>query len=150
MEPSQTANKIPLPPPRIFSIALLRSTGQYSNEYPTFSLSYVGMPEDDVPDYDMIGDIQAFSSPFTAGTGEETELELIAFFQPRNDLLGFADSAFIKVPVNTKSANEFFRTIGDLGQYVVIINTDTFMYRALVDDSTGEVLEAAFDYRLLN
>lgn len=148
MDRPQTATKLPFDDPAQFTLTTLRSTGQFQNDYPTFSISYVG--RNSVPDENILVDIQAFSSPFTAGSDKECELELVAFFQPKQELLGFAHSGYFTAIVNTREANDFFRRIGDLGRYMVLINTDTYTYKALVDDASGEVVEASIEHRFLN
>ena len=149
MSRHQTANKIQLALPTNFYISVLKSTGQYSQEYPTFTLSYLGSY--DIPDEDVLGDIQAFSTEFMPEEGQDlTNLTIMAFLIPKKELLDFSDSLYLNVPVPTKETNQIFHKIQELGRYVVIINTETYCYRALVDDDSGEVLEASVEYRFLN
>lgn len=152
---SRTANRLPLPEPRLITISIMRGTGSFAQEYPTFSLSYVGYP---IPEFeqgpsleDILSDVQAVAINFSPAAGEaETGIEIIAFTQPKKELLDFADSFFVQGIVPTKPTNDIFRRIQDLGRYVVLVNTDYFVYRALIDDSTGELLEMQLEHRFLN
>ena len=146
----RTANKLQFLPPKKIVIAILKSTGQFSQEYPTFLLSYMSMPIDSTPDDQTLSDIQAFQINFDPQDMKEANLEIVAFTQPREELLDFADSYFIHCEVDTKGTNAIMLKIQQLGRYVIMINTEFYTYRALVEDETGEVLEAAIDYRMVN
>jgi hypothetical protein len=145
----QTVYKQPLPAPSRFFLGMLATSGSSTREYPTFTLSYIGSRE--IPDHDMLGDIQAFSTTFEPKQGDKTTLlDMVAFLQPKKELLDFADSVYVSVPVPTLETNSMFRKIEEYGRYVVLINTEVFLYRALVDDDSGEVLEASIEYRYLS
>lgn len=144
----QTAVKLPLPMPVHFSLAIIATTGANFKAYPTFTLSYMGA--DEIPDDNILGDIQAFSTDFRPDPKDETTmLELTAFLQPKKELLDFSHSIYLRIPVPVLETNSMFHKIEDCGRFVVIINTEAYCYKALVDDDSGEVLEASIDYRFL-
>lgn len=149
MSRHRTAIKLQFPLPTNLYISIMKSTGQFSAEYPTFTLSYLGGVE--FPDDNMLGDIQAFSNVFLPEPGQPlTKLTITAFLQPKKELLDFSDSMSVEISVPTKETNQIFHRIEADGRYVILINTDTYCFKALVDDESGEVLESSIDYRFLN
>lgn len=145
------ARKFPLPAPRGMYLKVLHSTGSVRTEYPTIILSYLDVDLKHAPDEDFLTEIQAFSTDFTANPDNvDSELELVAYGMPKEELLDFSDGHFLKCIVDTKKANDFFVKVEELGRYAVLVNTNNFTYRALVDDATGEVLEAVVETRKLH
>lgn len=145
----ETANKTALPAPSHFALAIMSTSGDLHREYPTFSLSYLGCNA--TPSDGLLGDIQAFATNFEPNLSDtHTTLEIVAYLQPRKELLDFSDSIYLKIEVPVKETNSMFHRIEESGRYVVLINTEYYCYRALVDDGSGEVLESSIEYRYLS
>jgi len=129
---------------------VLETTGSIRTEYPTVMMSYLNASCKKIPDSLFWGAMESFSLNFEAKEGDDSELELVAFAAPRDELLDFSIGHFLKLIVDTKKTNEFFLKTNELGRYAILVNTDSYTYRALVDDSTGEVLEATAEIRNLH
>ena len=143
------ARKIPLPTPKGVYLTILSTTGSIRTEYPTVTLSYLGS-KSPPPCTDFLCDIQAFATNFTADPESEmSPLELVAYVTPRLELLDFSDGHYLNWEVDTKATNDFFKRVSVDGRYAVIINTDHYTYRALVDEASGDILEALAEHRVL-
>lgn len=144
------ARKIPLPAPKSIFLKVMSTTGGIRTMYPTLVLSYINTTTKP-PCPDFLVDIQAFATNFVADEmAEDSPLEVVAYANPRQELFDFADGHYLKFMVNTKKTSDFFHRVEEEGRYVVIINADLYTYRALIDDSSGEILEALTEHRNLH
>jgi hypothetical protein len=147
----KSANKIQFLPPKKISLSMLASTGQHHAEYPTITISYIGVPLDSTPDDLIISDLQAFSVDYLPIEGSTlADINIMAFGQPQKELLDFSDCYTLDFQAPTKSVNPIFVKMRDLGRYMIYINTEFYSYKALIDNDTGEILEANVDYRMVN
>ena len=142
------ARKIPLPTPSGVFLKVMSTTGSIRTEYPSIVLSYLDTSH--VPDPEFLTSVQAFASNFEASPEVHSEFELVAYAAPREELLDFSDGYFLNCQVPTQKSNDFFNKITKEGRYAILINTPVYSYRALIDDSTGDILEAAVEYRSLH
>lgn len=148
---SQTAVQLPLETPRKVAMSSVETTGAHKMAYPTFTLSYFGAKQEDVPDPDHLLDFQAAAINFLAEETEETStLELVFFLQPKKELMDFAHSKKLELEVNARVASNFLHKIDSARLFCVLINTDHYMYRGLFDNESGEIMEAQIDFRLVN
>lgn len=152
MSRAQTANKLSFLPPSKFVMAIVKATGQFGAEYPTIILSYMDKKESETPDNDTLVDIQAFSLNLIPIDGSivDADVEIVAFAQPRKELMDFADSFVFTITLPVDVVSPIFERIDEDGRYVVMVNTQLYSYKALVDDESGEVIEASIDYRRAN
>ena len=143
------ARKIPLPTPKNVYLRILCATGGIRTEYPTVVLSYLNA-KTTPPNPDFLCDIQAFATNFEADPeAKESDFEFVAYVTPRDELMDFSDGHYLKCKVDTMPSNDFFKKVEAAGRYAVIINTEFYTYRALVDDESGEILEAMTEHRVL-
>lgn len=140
-----TVTRTPFQPPKKFALTMLNNSS--GAKFPTFVISYIGT--DKIPNPDTLCEINAFAVEFEKMKGPDSPLELVAFLVPRKELLDFAHSLYYSVVADTKPAMEFMEEISQLNRYSVIINTDYYTYRALVDHESNEVLESQVEYRYL-
>jgi hypothetical protein len=147
----KTANKIQFLPPKKISLSILATTGANYAEYPTITISYIGVPLDSTPDDNVLSDIQAFAVNFEPIPDEVlADINIMAFTQPRKELLDFSDCYVLDFQAPTKSVNPIFKRMAEINQYIIYINTEFYSYKAMVDNDTGEVLEANVEYRMVN
>lgn len=144
---TSTVTRTPYPKPKSFSLAFLKSTS--GTVFPTFVASYVGCDPKQVPEPDMLGDINAVTVNFEKMKGGDSPLDLTTFLTPKKELLDFAHSLYFSILAETKPAAKFMEDIVDLGKFSFMINTDYYTYRALIDEPSGEVLESQVEFRYL-
>jgi hypothetical protein len=148
-----SAIKLPFPAPRRFYLTVMKATGKDTQglEYPTLVLSYVGLKSKSTPDENLLADINAVQVNFDPGEQEsEAGIELLCFLTPRKELLDFADARYLYASVNPVQANKIIQKMHDFGRWALVINTDAYMFRSLIDDDSGEVMESVLEFRMLN
>lgn len=149
--PPGTLNKPFETPSRVFLTAL--KTPGSDIAYQTVVISYIGVRYDHTPD------------PVFLTTLEAVELELISIPEsshatflvtayhesdPKSDLMEFTHTKYYELQMPAKPASDFLTRAETAGYFALVINTDLYMFRALVNTDTNVILEASVEYRSMN
>lgn len=139
---------IPLSVPDRVFLSMISAEGTNSTDYPTITLSYVNTAAKDVIDYEMLTQVQSAAADFEAmEDAEQAFLRITLYGSPKKELFDFANGHYLHCSIDLEKGNEFFSKVEELGYYVILVNTVEFTYRCLVEDETGEVLEASLNFR---
>lgn len=148
---SEAIRKLPFPMPASVYLKVMHTTGSIRTDYPTIMMSYIGMKADHVPSVAFFASINSVALNFEAEEGsEDTPLEIVAYASQKNELLDFSNGYHLDCVVGTQKTSDFFRRIEELGNFALLINTDEFSFSALVEDSSGEIMESSVEYRRLH
>lgn len=160
---SKMGNDLPLPPDafakpfetpsKMFLSTVSGVIGKQSKQYQAITISYRGQDYDTTPDPVFLSTLDAVETELLAEElSTSGKLIVTAYFDadPREDLTEFTHTKYFEFEVPQKPCSDFLVKAEDTGFLVLIINTDLYTYKALVNTDTSVIVESNVEYRTLN